>query len=154
MFRRGLLAGLATVLGGAIVAGLGGLGALFARATSRWPTRTARKWAVLCKLSDVQDGTPLETSFAFDRVEGWYRERIKRLVYVTKDSQGAPVVFSRTCTHLGCPVKWKAQSKTFACACHGGVFAADGSVAKAPPDRPLVRLSCRMAGELVEVEET
>ncbi len=153
MIRRGFLTTVAVLLGTAITGGLGLLASLFARATSRWPLRHARKWTALCKVADLGADAPLETSFTFERFEGWYREKVARQVYVTRDETGAPVVFSRTCTHLGCPVKWKAQSKTFRCACHGGVFDAQGAVLDGPPPRPLVRLPCRIAGELIEVEE-
>ncbi|MBL8840100.1 MAG: ubiquinol-cytochrome c reductase iron-sulfur subunit [Planctomycetes bacterium] len=153
MIRRGFLATTAALLGAAIAGGFGLLATLFAKATSRWPARHATRWTALCKLSDLRDDAPFETSFTFERFEGWYREKVARQVYVTRDAQGAPVVFSRTCTHLGCPVKWKAQSKTFRCACHGGVFDASGSVVEGPPPRALDRLPCRIAGELIEVEE-
>lgn len=153
MLRRGLLGLLATLLGGAITGALGLLGALFAKATSRWPARHATKWAALCRQDALVDGAPLETSFSFDRVEGWYRERVKRLVYVAKDGAGAPVVFSRTCTHLGCPVRWKPKSGTFVCPCHNGVFDPQGNVVSGPPKAPLKRLNARIAGEMIEVEE-
>ncbi len=153
MVRRGLLSLLATLLGGAIAGGLGLLGALFAKATSRWPARQAARFTALCRLDALQDGTPLATGFSFDRVEGWYRERVKRLVYVMKDAQGAPVVLSRSCTHLGCPVRWKAKTSTFDCACHGGVFDAQGTPIDGPPKDPLKRLNTRIAGDMVEVEE-
>jgi nitrite reductase/ring-hydroxylating ferredoxin subunit len=153
MLRRGLLGLLATALGGAIAGGLGLLGGLFAKATSRWPARHASKWAALCRLDALADGAPLETGFSFWRVEGWYREQVKRLVYVTKDDAGAPVVFSRTCTHLGCPVRWKKESRTFHCPCHDGVFDPRGNVVSGPPKAPLTRLNARIAGEMVEVEE-
>lgn len=145
---------MATLLGGAIAGGLGLLGALFAKATSRWPARHAARFTALCRLDALQDGAPLETSFSFDRVEGWYRERVKRLVYVMKDAQGAPVVLSRSCTHLGCPVRWKPKTTTFDCACHGGKFDAEGAPIAGPPKSPLRRLNARIAGEMVEVEET
>ena len=72
---------------------------------------------------------------------------------MTKDAQGALVVLSRTCTHLGCPVKWKPQSQSFKCACHGGVFDEQGRVTGGPPPRPLTVLASRIAGEMVEVEQ-
>lgn len=153
MFRRGFLAGVAGLLGGVIAGGLGWLAWQFGQATARWPVRGAKRWIALCRLADLAPGQPLETSFSFERFEGWYREKVTRQVYVVLDEQGAPFVISRTCTHLGCPVKWKAQSGTFRCACHGGVFDARGEVLEAPPKAPLVRLRHRIAGELIEVEE-
>ena len=153
MFRRGFLTAAVGAIGAAIGGGLATLGGMFAKSTSRWPVRSASQWAAVCKLSDLASGEPFEGEFSFDRVEGWYRERVKRLIYVTKDARGAPVVFSRRCTHLGCPVKWKPEPKQFQCACHGGKFDPSGNVVHGPPDRPLTVLECRIAGEMIEVKQ-
>lgn len=153
MDRRGLLATGVFLLGGAIAGGLSWLGAVFVRATSRWPVRSARKWAAIARLSELQAGQPVAASFEFERIEGWYRERVTRQVYVTRDEQGRPVVLSRRCTHLGCPVTWKAGSGTFKCACHGGVFDPQGRVIRGPPERGLDVLEHRIAGEMIEVEQ-
>jgi menaquinol-cytochrome c reductase iron-sulfur subunit len=46
-------------------------------------------------------------------------------------------VFAINCAHLGCPVRWFAQSRLFMCPCHGGVYYQDGSRASGPPPRGL-----------------
>jgi menaquinol-cytochrome c reductase iron-sulfur subunit len=46
-------------------------------------------------------------------------------------------VFAINCTHLGCPVRWFAESHLFMCPCHGGAFYDDGSHASGPPPRGL-----------------
>ncbi len=46
-------------------------------------------------------------------------------------------VFAINCAHLGCPVRWFAQSGLFMCPCHGGVYYGDGSRASGPPPRGL-----------------
>ena len=46
-------------------------------------------------------------------------------------------VFAINCTHLGCPVRWFAQSRLFMCPCHGGAYYEDGSHASGPPPRGL-----------------
>ncbi len=46
-------------------------------------------------------------------------------------------VFALNCAHLGCPVRWFAQSGLFMCPCHGGSYYADGSRASGPPERGL-----------------
>jgi menaquinol-cytochrome c reductase iron-sulfur subunit len=46
-------------------------------------------------------------------------------------------VFAINCAHLGCPVRWFAQSKLFLCPCHGGAYYEDGSRASGPPERGL-----------------
>jgi Rieske Fe-S protein len=153
MDRRSLLTAAVAALGGAIAAGLAGLGGVFARATSRWPVRTAKEWAALCTLGELKEGEPLARSFSFVRLEGWYLETVTRQVYVTRDARGAPRVYSRRCTHLGCQVTWKPQSSTFKCPCHGGTFDGGGRVVDGPPPRGLDVLPSRIAGEIVEVEK-
>lgn len=51
---------------------------------------------------------------------------------------------SATCTHLGCQVRWDAESTMFRCPCHGGVFGLDGAVVEGPPPRPLHRVDARI----------
>lgn len=46
-------------------------------------------------------------------------------------------IFAINCTHLGCPVRWFAESHLFMCPCHGGAFYDDGSHASGPPPRGL-----------------
>jgi Rieske Fe-S protein len=46
-------------------------------------------------------------------------------------------VFAINCAHLGCPVRWFAQSSLFMCPCHGGAYYQDGSRASGPPERGL-----------------
>jgi menaquinol-cytochrome c reductase iron-sulfur subunit len=46
-------------------------------------------------------------------------------------------VFAINCAHLGCPVRWFAQSRLFLCPCHGGAYYEDGTRASGPPERGL-----------------
>ena len=56
-------------------------------------------------------------------------------------------VFAINCAHLGCPVRWFAQSKLFLCPCHGGAYYADGSRAAGPPERGLFQYRYKLAGD-------
>ena len=56
-------------------------------------------------------------------------------------------VFAINCAHLGCPVRWFAQSGLFMCPCHGGVYYADGSRASGPPERGLFTYPYRIDGD-------
>jgi menaquinol-cytochrome c reductase iron-sulfur subunit len=59
-------------------------------------------------------------------------------------------VFATNCAHLGCPVRWFAQSHLFLCPCHGGAYYADGSRASGPPERSLFQYQYAIAsGELM-----
>lgn len=58
------------------------------------------------------------------------------------------VAYSQKCTHLSCPVTYKAQEKEFFCPCHAGRFALeDGRVLGGPPQRPLPRILINIAGD-------
>ena len=60
-------------------------------------------------------------------------------------------VFAINCAHLGCPVRWFAQSKLFMCPCHGGVYYEDGSRASGPPPRGLFEYEHRIRDGRLEV---
>ena len=50
------------------------------------------------------------------------------------------VAYSRSCTHLKCPVHFNAPLNNLICPCHEGSFdAEDGRVLAGPPTRPLSR---------------
>ncbi len=55
-------------------------------------------------------------------------------------------VFAINCAHLGCPVRWFAQSKLFMCPCHGGAYYEDGSRASGPPERGLFEYRYQLNG--------
>jgi Rieske Fe-S protein len=55
-------------------------------------------------------------------------------------------VFAINCAHLGCPVRWFAQSKLFMCPCHGGAYYQDGSRASGPPERGLFEYTYKIDG--------
>jgi nitrite reductase/ring-hydroxylating ferredoxin subunit len=58
------------------------------------------------------------------------------------------VAFWQKCTHLGCPVVYRAADQTLYCPCHAGLFgAADGQVLAGPPSRPLPRVTLEQRGE-------
>lgn len=53
-------------------------------------------------------------------------------------------VFAINCAHLGCPVRWFAQSSLFMCPCHGGAYYQDGSRASGPPERGLFQYAYKV----------
>jgi Rieske Fe-S protein len=55
-------------------------------------------------------------------------------------------VFAINCAHLGCPVRWFAQSKLYLCPCHGGAYYEDGSRASGPPERGLFEYRYKLKG--------
>ena len=76
--------------------------------------------------------------------------RVKLFRYPTADdpclllrlSESHFVAYSQKCTHLLCPVVYKATDHQFHCPCHEGRFAvADGRPLAGPPNRPLPRIT-------------
>jgi nitrite reductase/ring-hydroxylating ferredoxin subunit len=58
------------------------------------------------------------------------------------------VAFAQRCTHLGCPVYFRAGERVLHCPCHEGYFdALDGSVLGGPPRRPLPRVILERRGD-------
>jgi Rieske Fe-S protein len=81
-----------------------------------------------------------ETRFAIYRnpvVTPWDGETASIGCWVRHVSGDSFQVFAVNCAHLGCPVRWFAQSGLFMCPCHGGAYYADGSRASGPPERGL-----------------
>ncbi len=60
-------------------------------------------------------------------------------------------VFAINCAHLGCPVRWFAQSKLFLCPCHGGAYYETGARAAGPPERGLFEYRHRLDGEALMI---
>jgi len=79
---------------------------------------------VVAKLDEIKSGGAKEINFG------------GQLFYLV-NVNGKYKVFSSTCTHLGCKVRWEVNNQRFFCPCHRGVFDKDGRVISGPPPRPL-----------------
>lgn len=82
----------------------------------------------------------------------WRRTREPQGVFVWRNGDGEFVVFSRSCTDLGCPVTWDGGSGWFLCPCHGGIFNREGEPVAGPPARPLYRYASRVREGVLEVD--
>lgn len=71
--------------------------------------------------------------------------------WVRHKADGSFQVFAINCAHLGCPVRWFAESKLFMCPCHGGVYYEDGSRASGPPPRGLFEYETRIKNGQLQV---
>ena len=142
--RRSFLAGLLAVGGAAV-------GVLLAVPLVRFAlypvlARTTEKsWSEVGKLDEFQNLTsPVQKLVTIEQRDGWRKTIKQQPVYVTKDPQGALIVLSAVCTHLGCSVRWVDAQNKFVCPCHGGMFAGDGKLLGGPPPRSLDQLETKI----------
>jgi len=103
-----------------------------------------QRWVRAGTTDDLKPDEPVARVLAVSRVDGWYRERARETIFLVWDGDRTIKALSATCTHLGCQVRWDAKDKKFRCPCHGGVYAADGSVLSGPPPRPLATIDARI----------
>jgi nitrite reductase/ring-hydroxylating ferredoxin subunit len=94
-------------------------------------------WYPLGRLEDFSGGDPVRAEVEVHKVDGWRASVVKQTVWVTRNGQSPPTVFSAICPHLGCVVPWNTDQKMFACPCHKGFFARDGIRVSGPPPRGL-----------------
>ncbi len=86
--------------------------------------------------------------------DGWHK-RVEHLhLYARAIEGGDPMVFSATCTHLGCTVRWNPDSAEFECPCHGGRFSELGDVLSGPPPAPLKRVPAQVRDGEIFVQLT
>lgn len=74
-------------------------------------------------------------------------ETAKVACWVRRISAQQFQVFAINCAHLGCPVRWFAQSKLFMCPCHGGAYYEDCTRAAGPPERGLFEYRTKLDGD-------
>lgn len=91
----------------------------------------------LGNISDFPDGQTRFAEYENPYRVKWDGEMANIPVWVRRFEGDQFQVFAINCTHLGCPVRWFAESKFFMCPCHGGAFYEDGSHAAGPPPRGL-----------------
>ena len=120
------------------------LSAVLAAFALRPASRREPQWLRAGSLDDLTPGVPVPRVVSRATADGWYRERSRATVFVVWDGDKTVHALSGTCTHLGCQVRWDAETTMFRCPCHGGVFDLHGTVVEGPPPRPLDRLDVRI----------
>lgn len=129
-----------------LIAAIGtGLAAILGAFAFRSAAAQARgRWLRAGTTEDLAPDVPVGRVVAVSRADGWYRERARETVFLIWDGSRGIRALSATCTHLGCQVRWDAESKHFRCPCHGGVFDAAGNVVSGPPPRGLTAIEARV----------
>jgi menaquinol-cytochrome c reductase iron-sulfur subunit len=150
MTRRTLF-GLLVTAGSALVAGVVGIPALVAGLSPALRPRRGETWRPIGGLESFAVGKVKEGVVARDD-GAWPRTFQRTAVFVWRRSEAELVVFSRSCTDLGCALDYEQGSGCFFCPCHGGVFAQDGRRLAGPPNRPMLRYAHRVRDGVIEID--
>lgn len=103
-------------------------------------------WITLGSVDDFPVGETRLADFKSPVASLGDGETAKVACWVRRVSPQQFQVFAINCAHLGCPVRWFAQSKLFMCPCHGGAYYEDGSRASGPPERGLFEYKYKLDG--------
>jgi Rieske Fe-S protein len=103
-----------------------------------------RKWIEIGSVDDFKDGETKLVSYINPFTHPWDGETRKIPAYVRRMSATDITVFAINCAHLGCPVRWFAESELFMCPCHGGVYYANGDRASGPPPRGMFKYDSKI----------
>jgi menaquinol-cytochrome c reductase iron-sulfur subunit len=104
-----------------------------------------RFWVNLGPLSNFPENETRLVDFRNPVTTAWDGQTANIPCWVRRTSGSTFQVFAINCAHLGCPVRWFAQSQLFLCPCHGGAYYADGARASGPPERSLFEYEHKIA---------
>lgn len=104
-----------------------------------------KAWINLGPINDFPEGETRLVNFRNPVTTSWDGQTGDIPCWVRRVSGETFQVFAINCAHLGCPVRWFAQSKLFMCPCHGGAYYVDGSRASGPPERGLFEYNHKIA---------
>ena len=109
-----------------------------------------KSWVSLGELDEFPEGQTRLAKFQNPVSSTWDGDTDHIPCWVRRMQGDQFQVFAINCAHLGCPVRWFAQSGLFMCPCHGGVYYQDGSRASGPPPRGLFEYPYKVeAGKLM-----
>jgi menaquinol-cytochrome c reductase iron-sulfur subunit len=103
-------------------------------------------WLSLGRLEQFPAGQTRLATYRNPAVNAWDGETADIACWVRNIDDQNFQVFAINCAHLGCPVRWFAQSNLFMCPCHGGAYYQDGSRASGPPERGLFEYHYKVEG--------
>jgi menaquinol-cytochrome c reductase iron-sulfur subunit len=103
-------------------------------------------WLSLGSLDQFPSGQTRLATYRNPMVNSWDGETANIACWVRNVDGEKFQVFAINCAHLGCPVRWFAQSNLFMCPCHGGAYYQDGSRASGPPERGLFEYAYKVDG--------
>jgi menaquinol-cytochrome c reductase iron-sulfur subunit len=149
--RRAFLFKLSLLLNGAVgaVLAIPVIGYLLGPAMKK--SSSDNFWINLGILSDFPENETRLVNYRNPVTTEWDGQTGDIPCWVRRVSGNTFQVFAINCAHLGCPVRWFAQSKLFMCPCHGGAYYADGSRASGPPERGLFEYDHKIVGNILMI---
>jgi Rieske Fe-S protein len=150
MTRRSVL-GLLVIAASLIAGGIVGIPALLAGLSPIFRARQRKIWWPVGRLDEFPSGAVCD-GVILTKGEIWPRSFGARAVFVWRRNESEVVVFSRSCTDLGCPLTYDRGSGCYLCPCHGGIFRPDGERLGGPPGKPMHRYAQRVRDGVLEVD--
>jgi len=148
--RRRLLMAMSIGAGGlaAAIASVPLVGFFFSPMLRKFPA----VWRDVGPLEQFQIGATVQVNLVTSGGLPWDGPAQRVGAWMRRNDQQNFTVYSSTCTHLGCPVRWIPSAELFMCPCHGGVYFKDGDVAAGPPPQPLQQFPVRVENGRVLVQ--
>jgi Rieske Fe-S protein len=109
-------------------------------------------WVSLGQLNQFPEGETRLATFKNPYVMPTDGKTVETACWVRRVQGIQFQVFAINCAHLGCPVRWFAQSGLFMCPCHGGAYYRDGSRASGPPERGLFEYPYKVENGLLTIQ--
>lgn len=76
---------------------------------------------------------------------------VGRPAILIEGADGSLRALSATCTHLGCTVQYRQETRQIWCACHNGFYDLNGRNLSGPPPRPLEVYQVHVRGDQIVV---
>jgi Rieske Fe-S protein len=111
-----------------------------------------KSWVSLGELDEFPEGQTRLAKYQNPVASPWDGDTANIPCWVRRLQGEQFQVFAINCAHLGCPVRWFAQSGLFMCPCHGGVYYQDGSRASGPPPRGLFEYAYKVENGKLMIE--
>ena len=136
--RRGLFTKVGILFNGVVAAALAvPIVQYLASSVTRGRADGYLSWVSLGRVNEFPEGETRLATFRNPYVTPTDGKTADTACWVRRIEGDQFQVFAVNCAHLGCPVRWFAQSRLFMCPCHGGAYYEDGSRASGPPPRGL-----------------
>ncbi len=110
-----------------------------------------QQWRDVGAVDSFRIGETVEVAFEDPAPLPWAGQTALTAAWLRRNGERDFTAFAINCTHLGCPVNWRADAALFLCPCHGGVYYADGSVAGGPPPHPLSTYDTQIVDGRVQI---